>query len=707
MRHEVQWTAPAPLWKEAAGSTNSDVRRALRQPSVLRFSTDSFMEDFMAMLESDPSRLGEYMARPETWRAPTPAPDPLERGPEFIRKLNHLRFAANRKVNQLAGVSTAKIQTNALTVSSGGAGTALASASAAAAVKPLKLYQPAHQRFYLITACLVCRLPGLPDRALDTAREERASYVVRRLYQKPSAQGQPVNPVGEYAFVVTPKGSGWQEITAAPASLVENEERLPLFAVNFDGEDARRRRIFAGMIPVGRREAYMGAGTFTPLTNGSSAPNTTKKTERKIHFRMQVTEPWKNLLRTADDARKTLASAATADPAPDVSELNLLKTKSRESAQTLSWYILLDFAKYLQQYMPDFWASVMSQTPPTPDTSPQRKLYDELDKMRPSGALVTALKSDFGGTPPVVAASLLDALKLTGKPDAADPSKLHWEERLDAVVTPYERRPGFSDPGWPDFLYALADLEVEVPLPPSNIPAPVPGDESELPVEPVFTNPPQPPDVVALAERQALLDKLVALVVRALPADSTAPAPPAPLAARPVLDTGEGTFIIRCVYERPFCGPIDPPVLSDPSASFQMAGFFDPDAPARPIRIALPLDTSPAGLRKFDKNTAFMISDQLCGQMQRLKGITFADLVLSVLPWPFHKDLSVGAPEIGPCRDDRGIELGMICTLSIPIITICALILLFIIVLLLDFIFKWIPFFIMCFPLPRFKGKRS
>ena len=81
-----------------------------------------------------------------------------------------------------------------------------------------------------------------------------------------------------------------------------------------------------------------------------------------------------------------------------------------------------------------------------------------------------------------------------------------------------------------------------------------------------------------------------------------------------------------------------------------MAGFFDPDAPARPIRIALPLDTSPAGLRKFDKNTAFMISDMLCGQIDRVKGLSLGDLVLSVLPWPLHKDLSV--PDGGPCKSD-------------------------------------------------------
>jgi hypothetical protein len=202
------------------------------------------------------------------------------------------------------------------------------------------------------------------------------------------------------------------------------------------------------------------------------------------------------------------------------------------------------------------------------------------------------------------------------------------------------------------------------------------------------------------------VDKLVALVVRALEKDSAKAAPPPPLAAQPVLDTREGTFVIRCVYERPFCGPLDPPIVSEPSAQFQMAGFFDPDAPARPIRIALPIDTTPAGLRKFDKNTAFMISDVLCGQMQRLRGITFVDLVLSVLPWPFHKDLPSAGGKAGPCKSG-GVEMGMICTFSLPIITICALILLMIIVLLFDIIFRWIPFFIMCFPLPRFKGKKG
>jgi hypothetical protein len=72
-----------------------------------------------------------------------------------------------------------------------------------------------------------------------------------------------------------------------------------------------------------------------------------------------------------------------------------------------------------------------------------------------------------------------------------------------------------------------------------------------------------------------------------------------------------------------------------------------------------------------------------------------------VLPWPLHKDLDGGS---SACQAD-GASVGMICSLSIPIITICALIILIIMVTLLDMIFKWLPYLIFCFPLPKFSGK--
>src|SRR4029079_4889300 len=182
------------------------------------------------------------------------------------------------------------------------------------------------------------------------------------------------------------------------------------------------------------------------------------------------------------------------------------------------------------------------------------------------------------------------------------------------------------------------------------------------------------------------VDALAVKIQAALPAAPVADVPNNPLVSQQPMDMREGWFVIRCVFTRPECGPIDPPLLSEPTAPFQMAGFFDPDAPARPIRIALPIDTSPAGLRKHDKNTAFMISDMLCGQIGRFKSLSLGDLVLSVWPWPFHKDLSMSAPDQGACKAGGGVEFGMICSLSIPIFTICALILLMVIVFLFDLI---------------------
>jgi hypothetical protein len=193
---------------------------------------------------------------------------------------------------------------------------------------------------------------------------------------------------------------------------------------------------------------------------------------------------------------------------------------------------------------------------------------------------------------------------------------------------------------------------------------------------------------------------LTIAVIRALDNESPAPEPEVPAASITPGNALSGSFVIRCVYERPTCGPLQKDIVSPPSDLFELAGFFDPDAPARPIRIGLPIDTSPAGLRKFDKNTAFIMSDMLCGQVKRMKGITLLDLILSLLPWPFHKDLSV--PDDGPCAGG----MGTICSLSIPIITLCALIVLMIMVALLDFIFKWMPFLMVCFPIPGLRAKK-
>jgi hypothetical protein len=203
----------------------------------------------------------------------------------------------------------------------------------------------------------------------------------------------------------------------------------------------------------------------------------------------------------------------------------------------------------------------------------------------------------------------------------------------------------------------------------------------------------------AIEEPQPALDRaaLENQIVQALPAVN--PNPPLPVrsvAQANANPQGRVWFAIRCVLERPNCGTLAPPLVSEATIAFQLAPFFDSDAPARPIRIGLPIDTTPAGLRKFDKNTAFVMSDTLCGQVGKFSGVSFGDLVLSVLPWPFHQDLPGGG---GSTACQSG---GMVCSFSIPIITIVALILLIIFVKLLDIVFFWMPFFQICLPLPNF-----
>lgn len=683
----IQWTAPAPLWSAAASATELLPRRALLQrPALLRFATDTFMEDFLALLEDDPARLKSVVAQPETWRGPLTAPTPPKAVPLVARPLQRLGRIARQK-REAAALAASP------TPSEGGTVTASTTPPPS-----LKLYQPSHQRYYLISACLVCGRAGLPDRTVDNGQQERVSFVVRRLLPPGKLDIKAPLPTldlstwEEYAFISGPQGNRWQRIakTSAPseASLVLGEEQLPLFAVHFTDDESHKRRLFAGLVPVGKREVYMGAVQHLQAEDPPPAVAPSPSVDsRMMLVWTQFTEPWKRLLEGAQATGVMQGTKTPLDPvAPSNDEpmsnnpsaLNSSIKNSREQMQTTSWYALLDFAKFLEAHLNDVWRALLGQPPQGALTSAQNLLITTLTGIRLNTALETALRNGVPATVRIIT-TLKDALVAVRGPGV--------EQQLESVVQSYERKPSDPNPQWPTFLFPLADTVEAAPLPPAR-----PG---------VIDNP------ALLPDQLARIDYLAELIQNALPTQPTAPAPERPLAAQPVLDTRDGWFVIRCVFERPLCGPLHQPVISEPTRPFQLAGFFDPDAPARPIRIALPVDTSPAGLRKFDKNTAFMISDMLCGQIDRVKALSLGDLVRSVLPWPLHKDLSV--PDKGPCtaKDDPTLQAGMICSFSIPIITICAMLLLMIIVSLLDLIFRWLPYFFICFPLPGFKAKNN
>lgn len=672
MRDLVQWTTPSPLWENATGQTSAVLRREeLSRPSILRFATDTFMDDFLQMLANDPKRLGQYLAYPETWRGVSPPPELLKPAPAFARKFQRLGLISARKKDKINGLT----QTTNLFMQFGNS----------VSDKPLKLYQPAHQRFYLISACLVCERPGLPDKALNNGREEKVSFVMRRLFPpgelKLNEKLPPLDSTWEeYAFVQTEQGAKWKRIESGQKNqtLIEGEEQQPLFGVNFNEDDGRRRKLFAAVIPAGRREAYMAAGKSSPAI--VSEQQSSQPDSRTYLMRSQFRDPWKSLLQTAKNAKKSLNEPLPADP-KDVPKAVDARSKivqtSREQIQTISWLVLLDFANFLNEKMPRIWQKLNGQTVSPALSSDENNLVNVITN--------TILQSNFAND--LVAGTTYNAGQVKNSLKnallAVKPANIQTAEQiaknLESVGISYNRSAPNSR--YPNFLFPLTDASFSLK---TNLGS---GQVS-------ISN-----DV----DGENAINEIARLIEKALPpALQNQAFQPIPLAAQTPMDMREGWFVIRCVYDRPLCGTIDPPVLSEPTKPFQIAGFFDPDAPARPIRIALPIDTSPAGLRKFDKNTAFMMSDLLCGQVNRMKGITFADLVFSILPFPFHKDLDV--PDTGGCQD-KGLSIGMICSLSIPIITICALILLIIIVTLLDFIFKWLPFLIVCFPLPGLKAK--
>jgi hypothetical protein len=704
-KHSALWTSPAPLWGRFSAEPDSAAAFLAEDqaaPAILRFASDDFMDQLFAMLEADPRQLGELIARPETWRGPSSdAPDLIERVPLPRLARTFARLRKGKAASTGLNPTTHEIVTKE---------------NGIIRTLPLKLYHPAHQRHYLVAANLVCGRAGFPDRGVESGGCEQVRFVLRRLFPMDETENSPME---EYAFVKDASGARWQRIEPVSgavdpaATLAPGEELLPLFPLNFRDDSGHPRRLLAGNVPVGRREEYMSTRkqreiSVDGLGGGGVAANPSAMAARKEQLKMEVIEPWKSLIRTSIYAANRIMDPNTGGMDDINTKKEASATSANNQAQVQSWLILLDFADYLYLHVRPVWDCVVDPTKSTTllTTPAQNKLFNWLNSTDTYRGDSSTWKMSRGSRP--FATSLRDALKQVRDAESV-------RKGLERATQTFPDAPDPSDNSlaWPGFAYLLAGVRG------SGSSYSAWGIHSSLiTVSDVSVNnddtdavslAPAMSAVMHLAETQvALLDKLVQLVILAI--DTTKPAQPAPplpfaVSLRDALKTTQGDpgwFSMRCVYVRCDCDP--QAVLSTATQRFQMANFFDSDAPARPIRITLPLDTTPAGMRKHSKNTAFMISDVLCGQIQRAKGLGLADLVLSVLPWPFHKDLNVGG--VGPCQNSGG-NIGMICSLSIPIVTICALILLLIIVSLFDFIFKWMPWLIACFPIPGLKAKKD
>ena len=476
-----------------------------------------------------------------------------------------------------------------------------------------------------------------------------------------------------------------------------------------------RRSLWGGLVPVGKREEYLGAavskqapslleGQLARLKIAPPVSRQPSKQARLVEFRLDFAEPWKALIRSATKSAMDIF-ADTGTNSSGLKRQQRLREKNWDY-QTQSWLLLVDLMAFFSRHLKPVHAAIKSGSS-AGLSNPEKDLFDWLSQALPVGEQ-TRMANGFVGA----------GLQLPVEPTmAAALKKLSVKaiiDQLETVETVYRAHPN-EQTKWPAFHYLLTGIgsnglgegaaAVGAHTMLAGAPTPPTDDAEILGTAPELTTPPD--SVSGIAFDLNLVDQLSVMVGRALTNSDEGDARELPFAYRlsqTMRETASdtGLFVIRFVHVNEDCGPLHPPTLSEPTEAFRLASFFDSDAPARPIRITLPTDTTPAGLRKHAKGTAFVLSDVLCGQVQRAKGLGFIDLVLQVLPWPFHKDIDVG--DGAGCKSN-GVDIGMICSISIPIITLCALILLMIIISLLDFIFRWIPWFIACFPVPGLKAK--
>jgi hypothetical protein len=520
--HPVRWVTAAPLWSSllAADDPSKDDLDRMQQPALLRLTSDDFMDELAEVLADDPAQLRELEATPKSYRAAPPGA-----GDGYEPPIGHV-----------------------------------------------KLYQPAHGHFNLVAATLVCRVAGLPDRAVDPATSESVSFVMRR-----------VAGADELAW----DGSNWVEIEAKDKP-AENEQLAPLFPLPYRTGD-RTRRLFVGLLPTSSIESFKsGGGALSFSPQPGDRPD--EPPDRRLEdLDTKVIDP-------------LFALAASTIP-PDLSPSDQAAFASAEAAQRLetSRFLLLDLGDFLLRNAPQLWAAVQNEREPSVSG-----LAGAYNLLRNTWADVDRRATWLG--------SLLSVW--------AERDRI-WGDVDDAPAFEVNLAHGTMDP---------TELRAKIAL---ALPARTEAQKQE----------PQPPFEV------------------------------------PKLDPRPDTFyVVRCVYRRPICGPLHPDLVSDPSQPFAIAGFFDLDAPARPVHISLPIDTTIAGLRKAPKNVSFLISTELRAQMERVTSLKKAT--------------------DGQLASAQSFDLGVICSMSIPIITICALILMMLILIVLNMVFWWMPFVRTCFPIP-------
>ena len=491
------WLAPAPVWGDAGVGVESP---ALLQPFLVELTSDQFMAEFLAVLGAQ------------------------------------------------GGASPASLATMAPHQTSDDT-----------ASGPYRLYQPVSQCYYLVTALLVCRRVGIPDRAVRRSKGERTTFVVRRLCDDGSELAW-TPATGPPAHLGDPPSGSW--IAAPPGQLADGEEQLPMHAAPVAGfavpgttaaafgmSEPGRRTVHYGYIATSRRERMVTALQADAAVDAVLAVDPSQKEGIILgDLVSRVIQPW-----------AVLQDMQLPPPSPAVPP----------DTDYASLYVLLDLADWLSAHLPSVYNALLTGT------------------TLPSGTTAENLRSSLNG---IQVGTRLAPLPLEQPPPPGFPPA----PTLPPLPTPLP------------LPQALQQLTSYAPLVTGGaIPAPL---QTSYVLTHAATVP--APPLPWLAD-SGTGGSLANLALAALKDADVRPGLPGELdgmikrdPATPVPGYAPDTYVIRTVFEHDPCVP----VLSAPSRPFQLARVLDGDAPARKIRIALP-DIS--NLRQFQRGVAIEMPPSL------------------------------------------------------------------------------------------------
>jgi hypothetical protein len=427
---------------------------------------------------------------------------------------------------------------------------------------PYRLYQPLSQRYYLVTASLVCRRVGIPDRGVQRSKGERTTFVLRKV-----ADGSELAWVPAPAAVPgDPPGGSWQP--TVPGQLTPGEEQLPMHpapvagfaqpgttAAAFGMSESGRRTVHYGYIPTSRRERLV-----TALTS-DQAVAALQKVDPQGKENPTLSALWTRVILPLGVLRGELPPSPPPPAGPPQG------TNTNYS----SLYILLDLSDWLNTYLPSVHDALIGNTI-LPSNTPAEELR---------AALADVSIHTIGPGSAVADVPLHQVLS-----DLAPFHTLVMGADIERPTTSYD----LVRSAIPDAWFADPDIGPTTPSVPASLAYMARAALNEYQVQPIVP------------------DELKGMIK----ADPALPPP----------GYSPDTYIIRTVFEHDPCLP----VLSAPSGTFQLARALDGDAPARKIRIALPdisnlrqfkrgvaIEMPPSLRRVLDRVTPAMLQGQGLG----------------------------------------------------------------------------------------------